>query len=382
MGKKNILIVFGTRPEAIKMAPLVKIFKKDEKNFNTRICVTGQHRELLDQVLEFFSITPDYDLNLMNPNQNLHNLTSNIITSIKPILEESKPDYVFVHGDTTTSMAVALSAFYLRIKVCHIEAGLRTFNKSSPFPEELNRQITGRISDFHFAPTQKAKQNLINEGIIESTIIVSGNTVIDALLEGIKIIKDTNFKSIEELKASIDNAKDFILVTGHRRENHGKGFDNIISALKEIANEYPKISIVYPVHPNPNVKVPIEKELGSYDNIYLIPPQSYEAFIWLMNNCKFILTDSGGIQEEAPSLGKMVLVMRENTERPEALETGVVKLVGANRVIIVKSIKDILERRNSIIPKNFQNPYGNGDAAEIIYTGLLKIINSSGTENE
>jgi len=374
MKLKKILIVFGTRPEAIKMAPVVKIFKNDSLNFKTKVCVTAQHREILDQVLDFFSIEPDFDLNLMKPNQNLHNLTSDILVGIKTVFEEYKPDYVFVHGDTTTSMAVALASFYSGIKVCHVEAGLRTYNKLSPFPEEINRQITGRIADLHFAPTQKSKQNLLNESTPASNIFVTGNTVIDALLQGKEIIKNTNFNSIKELKNKIDNNCEYILVTGHRRENHGKGFECIILALKDIAVRYPKIDIIYPVHPNPNVKGPVERELGNIRNIKLIDPQPYEAFIWLMDNCKLIITDSGGVQEEAPSLGKPVLVMRDTTERPEAVDAGTVMLVGADRNKIVEKTVELIENEEKYSTmSSLSNPYGKGDAAINIYNTLTTV---------
>lgn len=373
---KKILIVFGTRPEAIKMSPLVKVFKEDITNFDTKVCVTGQHREMLDQVLDFFSIVPDFDLNLMKPNQNLHNLTADIITGVKTVLEDFKPDYVFVHGDTTTSMAAALASFYSGVKVCHVEAGLRTNNKLSPFPEEINRQITSRISDIHFAPTEKSKQNLLLENIAESKIFVTGNTVIDALFQGKKIIKKRSFISIKDLKTKFDENREFILVTGHRRENHGRGFVNIILALKDIAKNYPDIDIIYPVHPNPKVKDPVEKELGGINNIKLINPQPYEAFIWLMDNCKLIITDSGGVQEEAPSLGKPVLVMRNTTERPEAIDIGTVVLVGADRNKIVEKTIELIDSEEKYNAMSFlNNPYGNGDAARKIIKELKRIKN-------
>jgi len=360
------LIVFGTRPEAIKMAILIKIFQEHKTKFDTRICVTAQHRELLDQVLLFFKIEPDYDLDLMRSNQDLHSLTANIIIAIRPILEEFKPHNVFVHGDTTTSMGAALAAFYSGIKICHVEAGLRTNNKNSPFPEEINRQITSRLADFHFAPTETAKQNLINENISESDIIVTGNTVIDALYEGRNIIDSNLFKSIEDLKNLLK--RKFILVTSHRRENHGIGLQNIIEALKIVAEKFPEIDIVYSVHPNPNVKNPIEKQLSGVNNIKILNYQPYEAFVWLMSNCYFIITDSGGIQEEAPSLGKPVLVLRDNTERPEVIDTGNAKLVGTNVEKIISEstrlIEDI-EYYNTLC--TVSQPYGNGKASSLIF---------------
>ena len=325
---KKVLIVFGTRPEAIKMAPVVKAFYQS-RNFETKVCVTAQHREMLDQVLAFFDITPDYDLNLMKPNQNLYNLTGEIINGLKPVLEEFNPDFVFVHGDTTTTMAGSIAGFYSSAKVCHVEAGLRTFNKYAPFPEEINRQITGRIADFHFAPTEKSKQNLLAENVLEDGILVTGNTVIDALLDGVEKVKSIDNEQINMLKGLVNPDKDLILVTGHRGENHGEGFLNICKALKEIASEN-NVQIIYPVHLNPNVQKPVNEILSDVANIDLIAPLPYEAFLWLMEKSKLIITDSGGVQEEAPSLGKPVLVMRETTERPEAVEAGTVILVGTN----------------------------------------------------
>ncbi|PIE49125.1 MAG: UDP-N-acetylglucosamine 2-epimerase (non-hydrolyzing) [Flavobacteriales bacterium] len=355
------------------MAPLVKVFKEDTINFETKVCVTAQHRDLLDQVLHFFSITPDYDLNLMSPNQNLYNLTANILTSIKSVLDNSKPDYVFIHGDTTTSMAVALGAFYAGSKVCHVEAGLRTFNKLSPFPEELNRQLSSKIADIHFAPTKLAQDNLVNEGIKKDTIIVTGNTVIDALKAGVKIINTKTFDTINILKNIIDETREFILVTGHRRENHGEGFRNIILALKTIALQNPEVLIVFPVHPNPNVKVPIENQLHNIDNIKLIDPQPYEAFIWLMKNCRLIITDSGGIQEEATSLGKHVLVMRDTTERPEAVEAGIVTMVGTDYEKIISTTNAQLNKTKIRNDTDYISPYGDGKASLIIYNTMISI---------
>ncbi len=370
---KKILIVFGTRPEAIKMAPVVEAFRNDNVHFETKVCVTGQHREMLDQVLDFFSIIPEFDLNLMKPNQSLHELTANIILEFKNVLEVFTPDYVFVHGDTTTSMAVALTSFYAGIKVCHVEAGLRTNDKYSPFPEEINRQITGRIADFHFAPTESSRQNLLKENVEDAKVFVTGNTVIDALLKGKKIIAQNVFSSVEELKSICGSENEFILVTGHRRENHGKGFDNIILALKDIARRYPTINIVYPVHLNPKVKGPVEKELSGIPNVKLILPQPYEAFIWLMDNCKLIITDSGGVQEEAPSLGKPVLVMRDTTERPEAVEAGTVILVGTNKEMIVAKTVELIENDEKYKSMStLNNPYGDGVAAAEIFDVLKK----------
>ncbi|MDQ7918696.1 UDP-N-acetylglucosamine 2-epimerase (non-hydrolyzing) [Mesonia sp. MT50] len=372
MKKKNLL-VFGTRPEAIKMAPLVKELQKHNSGFETKVCVTAQHREMLDQVLEFFEITPDFDLDLMKPNQNLHQLTADIITELKVVLEEYQPDYVFVHGDTTTTMATAIAAFYSGAKICHVEAGLRTWKKDSPFPEEMNRQITGRLTDYHFAPTTKSKDNLLLENIKESSIVVTGNTVIDALLESSERVKHIQNEEISNLKSIILEEKELILVTGHRRENHGQGFINICAALKEIATEKPEVQIVYPVHLNPKVKKPVNEILGEVKNIHLIDPLGYPAFVWLMNQSKLIITDSGGVQEEAPSLGKPVLVMRNDTERPEAVDAGTVVLVGTDTRRIVEETLSLLND-----PTHYQemsakhNPYGDGKACERIVEFLLE----------
>ncbi len=365
--KKN-LIVFGTRPEAIKMAPLVKALYQ-KKGFETKVCITAQHREMLDQVLEFFEINPHYDLNLMRPNQNLFTLTATIIENMKSVLEDFKPDYVFVHGDTTTTMAAALSAFYSGAKVCHVEAGLRTFNRRNPFPEEINRSIASRLTDFHFAPTEASKMNLLMENIPEKDIIVTGNTVIDALLFSVKKLKAKNYTDpeIEQLKQRIDYSKKLILITGHRRENHGQGFINICKALKEIALNHPEIQLVYPVHLNPNVQKPVYELLGGIPNIKLIAPLSYPAFVWLMEKSYIIITDSGGVQEEAPSLGKPVLVMRNTTERPEAVEAGTVILVGTDTEKIVFETQKLLENKNHYQKMSkTHNPYGDGKACERI----------------
>ena len=361
------LIVFGTRPEAIKMAPLVKKFLLN-KNFQTKVCVTAQHREMLDQVLDFFEITPDYDLNLMKIDQNLFSLTSDIITELKPVLEDFQPDYVYVHGDTTTSMAVSLAAFYAGVKVCHVEAGLRTNNKLSPFPEEMNRQITGRIADFHFAPTEESKTNLLQENCNPETILVTGNTVIDALLYSKEKLLNYNNEEIIHLKNTIDFSKKIILVTGHRRENHGLGIQNICEALLELATKYHnEVQIVYPVHLNPNIQDPVNRYLGNKTNIKLVNPLSYPAFVWLMNQSYFILTDSGGVQEEAPSLGKPVLVLRDTTERPEAIAAGTVLLVGTNKEKIIVSCSELLDNKIKYLEMTkAHNPYGDGLACERI----------------
>ncbi len=361
MKKKN-LIIFGTRPEAIKMAPLVNQFLLNSK-FETKVCVTGQHREMLDQVLTFFDIKPDYDLCLMKPNQNLFNLTGEVIMDLKPILESFKPDFVYVHGDTTTTMAASLAAFYSGAKVCHVEAGLRTQNMQSPFPEEMNRQVAGRIATYHFAPTIKSRENLLLENISEEKVLVTGNTVIDALLESTKRVENLENEEIERLKKTIDFKKRIILVTGHRRENHGQGFINICAALNEIAINNPNLEIVYPVHLNPNVLKPVNELLGDVKNIHLVKPLSYPSFVWMMNQSYLIITDSGGVQEEAPSLGKPVLVMRDTTERPEAVDSGTVILVGTNTEKIVKEATILLtniEKYNKM--SALHNPYGDGNA--------------------
>ena len=360
------LIVFGTRPEAIKMAPLVKAFQKCS-GIELKVCVTAQHRHMLDQVLEFFEIKPDYDLNLMRPNQNLTALTSNIITELGEVFEQYRPDYVYVHGDTTTSMAAAIAAFYAGAKICHVEAGLRTNDKHSPFPEEMNRQLTGRLADYHFAPTEKSKHNLLLENIPEDRIVVTGNTVIDALLESSEIVQNINNPEIEKLKNLVDPSKKLILVTGHRRENHGQGFINICNAFKAIALNNPEVQIIYPVHLNPNVLKPVHELLSDIDNIDLIEPLAYPAFVWLMSKSYLIITDSGGVQEEAPSLGKPVLVMRNTTERPEAVEAGTVILVGTDKDKIVAEVQDLLSnnsRYNAM--SSLHNPYGDGKACERI----------------
>ena len=367
MSKTN-LIVFGTRPEAIKMAPLVQKFLKN-KNFETKVCVTAQHREMLDQVLDFFGIIPDFDLDLMRPNQNLYTLTATIIENMKPVLDEVKPDYVYVHGDTTTSMAVGIAAFYSGAKICHVEAGLRTFDRQYPFPEEFNRQLTGKIADYHFSPTALSKKNLLVENTKEENILVTGNTVIDALLYGIEKVNAENFKDeeIESLKTLLDFQKRIILVTGHRRENHGDGLISICDALKTIAQNNPEIDIIYPVHLNPNVMGPVNKLLGGIENIHLVSPLAYPAFIWLMEKSYLIITDSGGIQEEAPSLGKPVLVTRTTTERPEAVDEGTVLLVGTDRARIVAETEKLLNNTEYYNAMSLlHNPYGDGKTSERI----------------
>ncbi|WP_407401842.1 non-hydrolyzing UDP-N-acetylglucosamine 2-epimerase [Chryseobacterium sp.] len=374
MDKKRNLIIFGTRPEAIKMAPLVKEFQKNNSVFETKVCVTAQHREMLDQVLEFFEIVPDFDLDLMKPNQNLYSLTADIITQLKPVLEDFKPDYIYVHGDTSTTMSASIAGFYSGAKICHVEAGLRTHNKRSPFPEEINRQVTGRIADYHFAPTIQSKENLLNENIANDDILVTGNTVIDALLSSSEIVKNIDNTEISNLKKIIDSSKKIILVTGHRRENHGQGFINICEALKDIALSHTDVQIIYPVHLNPHVQKPVRDILSGIDNIKLIDPLAYPAFVWLMTQSYLIITDSGGVQEEAPSLGKPVLVMRDSTERPEAVEAGTVILVGTDKEKIVNEANNLLndnERYNSM--SALHNPYGDGKACERIVTFIQSL---------
>jgi len=370
----KLLHVFGTRPEAIKMAPVVRAFY-DTPGIESRVCVTAQHREMLDQVLDFFEITPDYDLDLMRPNQNLHELSARILTGIKPVLEDYRPSYVLVHGDTTTTLITSLAAFYDKIPVAHVEAGLRTYNKSAPFPEELNRQITGRIADIHFAPTETARQNLLQEKIPEDTILVTGNTVIDSLLWSIKKLDNYTDDEIEDLKRRIDFSKKVVLITGHRRENFGQGFVNITDAIKTLALRHPEVEWVYPVHLNPNVTDPVYQTLGDIRNVHLIKPLRYPAFVWLMNKSFMIITDSGGIQEEAPSLGKPVLVMRETTERPEAVQAGTVLLVGTDKNKITGYTEELL-REGELYRrmKKAHNPYGDGKASERIKAFFLNKI--------
>lgn len=361
--KKKILILFGTRPEAIKMAPVIKEFKSCSDLFETRVCITGQHQEMLQQVIAFFEIEVDYDLKVMKPQQNLHSLTATIINDLKYVMDDFNPDFVFVHGDTTTTMAGSIAAFYSGAKIGHVEAGLRTNNKLSPFPEEMNRQITTRICDYHFAPTPESKDNLLKENIDESKIIVTGNTVIDALFQSVKKVNRNPTKVANELNRIIGD-RELILVTGHRRENHGSGFIAICNALKEIALLKPNIIIVYPVHLNPNVQAPVNEILSNVSNIILTDPKSYEDFIWLMNRAKIIITDSGGVQEEAPSLGKPVLVLRDTTERPEAVVAGTVLLVGTDTLKIVSETIALLDDDSKYeLMSKAHNPYGDGNAS-------------------
>ena len=381
---KKILLVFGTRPEAIKMAPLVKKLQQYPEQFCTVVCVTGQHRQMLDQVLNLFEITPDYDLNIMKPNQDLYDITSRILLGMRDVLKEVQPDIVLVHGDTTTSMAAALAAFYQQIPVGHVEAGLRTGNIYSPWPEEMNRLITGRISTVHFSPTPLAEQNLLQEHVDEAKIVVTGNTVIDALQMVVERLKNDE-QLAGEVKEKVFNMgydvnrlsedRRLVLITGHRRENFGEGFLNICHAIKNLSEKYPNVDFVYPMHLNPNVRKPVLEILGEgADNVFLIEPLDYLPFVYMMQHSTLILTDSGGVQEEAPGLGKPVLVMRDTTERPEAVEAGTVLLVGTNREKIEQGVSMLLDdadcyRRMS----EAVNPYGDGKACERIIECLIQL---------
>lgn len=378
MSMKKVLLVFGTRPEAIKMAPLVKAFEQ-ATGIESKVCVTAQHREMLDQVLDMFEIVPDYDLNLMKPGQDLYDITSNVLLGMKDVLSDFNPDVVLVHGDTTTTSATSLAAFYQKIKVGHVEAGLRTGDIYSPWPEEANRQITGILANYHFAPTTTSRDNLLRENKSEEGILVTGNTVIDALflaldkIENSAELKNKIIKSIST-QYKIDDSKKLILVTGHRRENFGQGFINICEALKTLAQFNPDIDIVYPVHLNPNVQKPVKELLSDVSNIHLIKPLQYETFLYLMSKSHFIITDSGGVQEEAPSLGKPVLVMRDTTERPEALEAGTVKLVGTNSDIIIKEAQKLLDNKSEYEKMSkAHNPYGDGKACERIVNFIKEV---------
>lgn len=381
---KKIMLVFGTRPEAIKMAPLVKEFQKNPDKFDTVVCVTGQHRQMLDQVLELFEIKPDYDLNIMKQGQDLYDVTARVLTGMRDVLKEAQPDVVLVHGDTTTSTAAALAAFYQRIPVGHIEAGLRTHNIYSPWPEEMNRQITGRIAEYDFAPTPLSRANLLAEGVAEDKITVTGNTVIDALYWVVDKIKNTSSLG-EEVKTLLKKAgydtdrlsggKKLVLITGHRRENFGDGFISMCLAIKALTEKYPDVDFVYPMHLNPNVRKPIHEvfseNLEGLGNMFFIEPLEYLSFVYLMEKSTIVLTDSGGIQEEAPGLGKPVLVMRDTTERPEALEAGTVKLVGTDYDMIVNEVSALLDNQEYYDKMSKAvNPYGDGMACERIVNKL------------
>lgn len=387
--QKKIMLVFGTRPEAIKMAPLVKEFLRYPEKFETVVCVTGQHREMLDQVLRIFDIQPDYDLNIMKQGQDLYDVTARVLVGMRNVLRKVLPDVVLVHGDTTTSTAAALAAFYQQIPVGHIEAGLRTHDIYSPWPEEMNRQITSRIATYHFSPTPLSKQNLLAEGIKEEQIVVTGNTVIDALYRVVDHIKK-NLKLDAELESLLKQAgydvtrlkegKKLVLITGHRRENFGEGFVHICTAIKDLTKKYPDVDFVYPMHLNPNVRKPIhevfEDNLSGLGNMFFIEPLEYLSFVYLMEKSNIVLTDSGGIQEEAPGLGKPVLVMRDTTERPEALEAGTVKLVGTSYDKIVNEVSALLENQDYYNKMSKAiNPYGDGKACGRICTALIGCVN-------
>lgn len=370
------MLVFGTRPEAIKMAPLVKEFQKFPDQFETIVCVTGQHREMLDQVLQIFDIIPDYDLNIMKQGQDLYDITARVLTGMRDVLIKCKPDVVLVHGDTTTSTAAALAAFYQQIPVGHVEAGLRTRNIYSPWPEEMNRQITGRIATYNFAPTTLSEKNLKEESVF-GQIIVTGNTVIDALHMVVNRLKNDSQLANEQIEVlgkagydvkRLDEGRKLVLITGHRRENFGEGFINIVTAIKDLTQKYPNVDFVYPMHLNPNVRKPIHEVFGErlekLGNMFYIEPLQYLEFVYLMEKSTIVLTDSGGIQEEAPGLGKPVLVMRDTTERPEALESGTVRLVGTNHDLIVKEVSVLLDNQEEYNKMNKAvNPYGDGKAA-------------------
>jgi len=364
--------VFGTRPEAIKMAPVIKRIKAHPGKFQSVVCVTAQHREMLDQVLSLFEIRPDHDLNIMQAEQDLFDVTCNVLQRLKPVLEKEKPDIVLVQGDTTTTFAASLAAFYSNIPIGHVEAGLRTRNKYAPFPEEINRKVTSCIADLHFAPTEGAKQNLLSEGVTEETIHVTGNTVIDALLEIVERIKTNSGleQSLAEQFPFLDSSRKLILVTGHRRENFGKGFERICHALKKLG-ERNDVQVVYPVHLNPNVQKPVNRILGDCPRIHLVKPLGYLPFVYLMNRSYIIITDSGGIQEEAPSMGKPVLMMRDITERPEAVEAGTVKLVGTDADLIVREAENLLNNQTTYEKMaRAHNPYGDGKAAERVVEAI------------
>jgi UDP-N-acetylglucosamine 2-epimerase (non-hydrolysing) len=372
----KVLSVFGTRPEAIKMAPLVNLLKQ-QTDIDSRVCVTGQHREMLDQVLQLFDIKPEYDLAIMKAGQDLYDVTTSILLNIKPVLRDFKPDVVLVHGDTSTTFAAALACYYEKTAVGHVEAGLRTGNIYSPWPEEANRKLTGAITRFHFAPTATSQQNLLNEQVNPAHIVVTGNTVIDALLQVVAKIEDDAVLSqrfADQFPYGQDGRR-LILVTGHRRESFGAGFEHICAALKQIAQQFPDCDIVYPVHLNPNVREPVFRLLSDAPNVHLIEPQDYLPFVYLMSHSTLVLTDSGGIQEEAPSLGKPVLVMRDTTERPEAVEAGTVKLVGTSQTKIVAEVSKLLTDKAYYDSMSFaHNPYGDGKACQRIIDAIRKDV--------
>ncbi len=379
----KVLSVFGTRPEAIKIAPVLKEFEKHPGVFKSLVCVTAQHRQMLDQVLNLFQIKPDYDLNIMKPGQDLTEITCNVLQGLKPVIERERPDLVLVHGDTSTTMAASIAAYYARTKVGHVEAGLRTGYKFAPFPEEMNRRLTGALTDLHFAPTEVSRQNLLREGVDDGSIFVTGNTVIDGLFFVSQLLaKDPELnRRLADKFSFLAPGKRLILVTGHRRENFGAGFENICSALADIANMYPDVEIVYPVHLNPNVQEPVKRFLGAGNlrNVHLIDPVDYLPFVYLMNRSYLIITDSGGVQEEAPSLGKPVLVMRDTTERPEAVQAGTVLLVGTNKAAIVRETKVLLDDNMAYeVMSKAHNPYGDGRASERIIDAVKRGMDLNG----
>jgi UDP-N-acetylglucosamine 2-epimerase (non-hydrolysing) len=364
---QTILFIFGTRPEAVKMAPLIKEFEKYSDDFTVKIAVTGQHREMLDQVLQFFDIKPDYDLNLMKPNQTLFDVTADALKGMEKILEEVKPNLTIVQGDTTTVFAGALASFYKKIPVAHLEAGLRSGDKYSPFPEEINRVLTGHIVDYHWAPTEQAKNNLLKEGILEEKIQVVQNTVIDALFLALELLKKEGDTKYNEFFKDIDFSKKVVLVTAHRRESFGEPFENICNSVKELSTKYPNVEFVYPVHLNPNVREVVYRILSNISNVHLIEPLDYPYMVWIMNKSYMVLTDSGGVQEEAPSLGKPVLVLRDVTERQEGVDAGTAKLVGTDKELIVKEASKLLDDESEYTKMaKAINPYGDGKASERI----------------
>ena len=382
---KTVMLIFGTRPEAIKMCPLVKEFQKHPDQVRTIVCVTGQHREMLDQVLQIFDVTPHYDLNIMKQGQDLYDVTSRVLLGLRDVFQQERPDIVFVHGDTTTSTAAALAAFYQQIPVAHVEAGLRTHNIYSPWPEEMNRQITSRIAAYNFAPTPLSRKNLLQENVCDETISVTGNTVIDALYMVVNKIKNDRVLG-EQLAnnilqagydvARLKGGKKMILITGHRRENFGDGFIHMCTAIKDLTQKYPDVDFIYPMHLNPNVRKPIHEvfgeDLSSFTNMFFIEPLEYLNFVYLMEKCTIVLTDSGGIQEEAPGLGKPVLVMRDTTERPEAVDAGTVKLVGTNYQMIISNVCELLDNQKHYDAMSKAiNPYGDGHACERIVKNIL-----------
>jgi UDP-N-acetylglucosamine 2-epimerase (non-hydrolysing) len=364
---QTLLFIFGTRPEAVKMAPLIKEFEKHTKEFNIKVAVTGQHREMLDQVLKFFNIKPDYDLNLMKPNQTLFDVTADALRGMEKIIEEVSPDLIVVQGDTTTVFAGALAGFYKKIKVAHLEAGLRSGDKYSPFPEEINRILTGHIADYHWAPTDKAKENLLKEGVSEDKIFVVQNTVIDALFLALELLKKEGDGKYQEFFKEIDFNKKVVLVTAHRRESFGEPFENICNSVKELSIKYPEVEFVYPVHLNPNVREVVYRILSDIPNVHLIEPLDYPYMVWIMNKAYIVLTDSGGVQEEAPSLGKPVLVLRDVTERQEGVDAGTAKLVGTDKELIISEASKLLdiEQEYEKMAKSI-NPYGDGKTSERI----------------